>query len=220
MKRLLLLLASVAAHETSAYEIVDARFSESDGRYRYFGEFIVEQPIDAVREFTRHHEHMHLLSDDITASSIVTRDGAGNVTRKMEMRTCVAFFCVRPTMVQRVIEHADGSIETVVLPEQSDFRSGHTTWRFQTDGENRTRITFEGERQPSFATPPLLADGIYRRKARQELEVTASRLESLSGALMADGNLVPNTLGGSVVSNATVDLSLGRSPAVFDPSAL
>ena len=74
----------------------------------------------------------------------------------------------------------DGNIDTLTLPEQSDFSYAHEHWQISGEGQ-RTRILYRAEMTPSFYVPPLVGAYILKAKIRSLLLHVTANLETLAG---------------------------------------
>ncbi len=63
----------------------------------------------------------------------------------MWLNHCVLVFCFDLYFVENVEELGDGTITTTVIPAESNFRAGYSTWRIDAISATVTRISVEAE---------------------------------------------------------------------------
>lgn len=69
---------------------------------------------------------------------------------------CVMLYCIEYRNTSQLRLSKEGIIRLDVEPENSDFESGHITWRVEPLDEKRSRVSFTSESKPSFWVPPLV----------------------------------------------------------------
>lgn len=117
----------------------------------------------------------------IRSARVLSRSQGGAVRVATVMRACVWFYCKVLHQVQRMTATPPHRLCAVVVPSQSDFRSGRARWRVERCGR-ATCIAFHARLQPDFWVPPLIGPWLIQRKLRDEALVTARGIERLARA--------------------------------------
>lgn len=108
--------------------------------------------------------------------------GAGGRTRVATVtRACVWFYCKVVHQVQRMTATPPHRVQAVIVPSQSDFRSGHAQWTVERCGQSAC-LTFHARLQPDFWVPPLIGPWIIQHKLRDEALITARGIERLANS--------------------------------------
>lgn len=95
----------------------------------------------------------------------------------MWLNHCVLVFCFDLYFVENVEELGDGTITTTVIPAESNFRAGYSTWRIDAISATVTRISVEAEQQPDFWIPPLIGPLVFKRAFMKEVRETGIKIE-------------------------------------------
>lgn len=111
------------------------------------------------------------LDDTITESRLLQlADGKQRV--RVIFRSCVLIFCKNVNQTKDLQNRNDGTILTVMIPGQSDFRQGWERWQIEAAADN-TRMRYDAEFSLAFAIAPV----IFKARLRHKLLVMAQRLE-------------------------------------------
>ncbi len=141
-------------------------------------QFEVNAPPERVREILTDYDHLNTINPKIVASKILERP-AGNVTRVWyEIRHCIWFYCLEFVNVEDVTALEDGGIIATVIPDQSDFENGYTVWSLASSPRG-TLIGYESSIKPRFWVFPILGPIIIENTLREQIEVSADRIENL-----------------------------------------
>ena len=128
-----------------------------------------------VRQVLTDYVHIYRLSDSIIESKIVE----SSITEKTQVETlvlgCTPIFCKEVTRVEEVSTLETGDIQTVIVPEKSDFRSGKALWEITARGE-KTELKYLASLEPDFFIPPVLGTQMVINNLRDEFETTLYRL--------------------------------------------
>ena len=145
-------LLQAGAARALAVQSIDASLSE--GVYRISLVVRLDAPVEAVAAVLTDYAAYRMLDPRIRASTVLPPDDAGSELVRTVVRACAGFFCRNVMRVERV-QRGDGELLAVVIPEQSDLRSGltRTTWRAE---EQATNVTYEAEFVPDFWVPSVI----------------------------------------------------------------
>ena len=101
-------------------------------------------------------------------------------TQRVEVvtRGCMLFFCKTIIRVEDVKVDKDLTINTVFVPELSDFTSGESRWTFTPMGE-QTLVDYHVSMVPDFWLPPFIGPRSLKKQLRQQLHQTAERINYL-----------------------------------------
>lgn len=173
MRILLTLLAVLAVSATaSATDVSRVDVSYKDGEYRVQVEAYFDASRDVVFDILTDYISWPGLSDIIKTSTVEGVDEALRHRVRTVSRGCVLAFCKTVEQVQWMEIGLDGSITAVVVPEESDLRSGWAHTRLETVG-GLTRFSYEMVLVPDFWVPPFIGPAVIRYKLRREAEDTA-----------------------------------------------
>lgn len=131
------------------------------------------------------------------------------------MTGCVAFFCKDVGRVEDVRKLASGDLQSVIVPELSDLRSGAAQWYIHQTGQ-RTRVTYQASMEPGFFIPPLIGSYFVKHNIRTELLISFARIECIAkiqAQLDSNPRLQPVSLQSeSICDDACGDNNTGCNP--------
>jgi hypothetical protein len=149
-----------------------------NGRYHVRLQFEVNASPERVREVLTDYDHLNAINPKIVASQALEHPAA-NVTRvRYEVRHCIWFYCFDIVIVEDVTTLEDGSIIANVISDESDFKNGHTVWSLATSPRG-TLIGYESFMEPRFWVFPILGPIIIKRTLREQITVSADRIQGL-----------------------------------------
>lgn len=154
---------------------------EQDGRYTVNFDALIDVPVDEALRLMLTPGLWPQLSPIITDAKVVAE--GERVPRRVEITfyDCVFIFCKTVHKTEDITVGADGHIESLALPEQSDFSYAKEEWHiFSVD--DRTHIEYRSEMVPSFFVPPVIGPFILKARLRNMLTHTATNLEKLARA--------------------------------------
>jgi len=96
----------------------------------------------------------------------------------LELNACFLFLCFEKKQTL-AIAISDLSIKGVIVPEGSDFKSGHVHWLVTPNGEY-SDIQFSSEMTPDFWIPPFIGPLLIKHKLKSEAEYSIRLLEELA----------------------------------------
>lgn len=174
-----MLVVLIFATNIQAGEIEAAQVTHEAGCYSLDLTMQIDSDPDAVYALVTDYDELEQISPVIIDSRLLDSDAADAKRRRLVTETCVWFFCFRATMVEDVIETANRTILTTIVPALSDYRFGESSWQISS-AENGTRIHFRTTLEPDFWVPPLIGTWLLKQKMRSEAERTVLRVEQLT----------------------------------------
>lgn len=128
-----------------------------------------------VHQALTDYNHLEVINPAIQKSELLgkTDDGANLVRTKI--KGCVLFVCKKMQRVEKVYDRGNGIIESVILPEQSDFSFGESVWTISPAGDH-TGIHYQARLKPNFSVPPGIGPALVKYVMRRELRHTAETL--------------------------------------------
>ncbi len=171
-----LLLALVGVSGAMALDIDDLRVTKKGRTYRIEITFDIAAPVDRVMAVLTDYRYPDRLNPEVTKREVISRQQG--ITRvRTEFRSCVFLFCKDVVLTQDVTVVA-GTIQAVIVPDESDFRSGYLRWLVSSSDNGGSHIGFEAVMEPDFFIPPLVGGFFIRKRLRQEILATAENLEA------------------------------------------
>ena len=169
-------LALACNHNLVAAEIEALRVSKSSGVVDTRSEFVIEAPYRAVFNAFTAFERLGELNPAVVASRVEELT-PGRLRVSTRIRDCVALFCRTVDLVEDIALRNSDEVSATVVPELSDFESGHATWRFFDLG-GKTRVIYVSRVKPKFWLPPLVGTRAIRKTLRRQISFTAANLET------------------------------------------
>lgn len=145
------LLRPLAA-QALVVQSIDASLTE--GVYRITLVMRIDAPVDAVAAVITDYAAYRRLDPRIRSSTVLPPDVEGTELVRTIVRACAGVFCRNVERVERV-QKSPGELLAVVIPEQSDLRSGNTrtTWHAE---DQATSVTYEADFVPDFWVPAAI----------------------------------------------------------------
>jgi hypothetical protein len=165
--------------QISAGELQQAAVSHKDGVYILELDVIVSSSYDAVHAIVTDYDQLHLISEVLIETSLLSEPNAEIKRRKLVARTCILVFCFTATMVEDVWETGN-SISTKIVPENSDYKYGKTEWTVDAIDDQQSRIKLYCELQPNFWIPPIIGPHLMKKTMMKEAKKTILHIEELA----------------------------------------
>ena len=169
------LLSPVNANEF----LDDITIVEDDGVYYIKATAEISASEEQVRKVLTDYVHIYRLSDSIIESKVFRSLDNDKIEVETLVLCCVPLFCKEVTRVEEVSELESGLIQTRIIPEKSDFRSGLATWEIE-QTEQVTRLTYAATLEPDFFIPPLLGTHMVIENMRDEFSITFHRIQHIA----------------------------------------
>ncbi len=171
-----LLLLIVGVSRAMALNIDDLRITKQGRAYQVQMTFGVAASVDQVMAVLTDYGFPDRLDPEVTKREVISRNGG--VTRvRTEVRACAVLFCKDVVLTQDITAVAD-AIDAHIVPDESDFRSGHFHWSVLRSDSGGSHINFEVTMEPDFFIPPLIGGYLVRRKLRLKILTAVENLES------------------------------------------
>ena len=172
----LLILPSV----TGAGEVVKSSVALDSGIYSVDVLVRIEAPLEVVFQAITDYDRLTEINASIIESYIVETQGADKYRVFTRVKFCILFFCKQIRQVQDMVEYAPALIKATILPELSDFESGHASWDLVV-ADNVTYMQFSTEVDPAFWVPPLIGTWLVEREMTKQVQETAMYIEQKAG---------------------------------------
>ena len=125
--------------------------------------------------------HVYRLNPSIIESEILGSDGDNGVRIRTKLLCCLPVFCREVERVDVISLLASGEIQAELIPELSDFESGHAVWKITPLDDNRTHLSYEATIEPGFFIPPVIGVQVVKKNLNEEFGVTFDRIERIAG---------------------------------------
>ena len=172
----------------------------------------IKAPAHYVRYVLTDYTHIYRLNPSIIESEVLKCDDDGSVSVRIKVIGCAAYFCEELTRVEKVKLLPSGDIYAAIDPEQSQFKSGQTHWRIETQGDY-SQVTYISDMEPDIFIPPVVGKFLIKKSIRQEMQSSFENLEKISSVL-AEREWQENyrfpTLSLSVPCNENVSATFSR----------
>jgi hypothetical protein len=173
---LLLMPASVAAGD-----VLEASVTHNDGRYDLAIRARIDAPSDMVYGAITDFSNLAAINPDIEVSELLEANPDGVSTVRTVIRVCILVFCKQVEQLQHVTHPDADTIEAVIIPEGSDFRSGFARWQLSSPTAATTELQFVETFEPDFWVPPVIGPWLIQRKLVREVTETTAHIEAQQG---------------------------------------
>jgi hypothetical protein len=163
----------------SAGDIQQAEVSHKDGVYILDLKVKLSAPFDPVHAIVTDYDQLHLISEVLIETSLLSEADAEIKRRRLVVRTCILIFCFTANMVEDVWE-TENTIITRIIPNQSDYKFGETKWQIDLIDDAHSRINLYCELEPDFWIPPFIGPYLMKKTMMKEAKKTIRRIEELA----------------------------------------
>lgn len=170
-----LLIAISVAH---ADEVLVEVSKEKGNVYSFNMQFVAQASVEKVHAIITDYNHLDQLNPLIKKSRVLPHNVAGVTRVELVTEGCMFFFCKRIMRVEDAQVKDDLTIETMIVPELSDFKSGHTRWTFTSVGQT-TLVNYQASMTPDFWLPPFMGPYMLKKQLKSQLLYTANKINSL-----------------------------------------
>jgi len=153
---------------------------EHQGRYSVFFDALLDAPHESIYAIIADPARWPQLSKIVTASEVVGELPGDRRKVSVTFQDCILIFCQTIHKHEALRTSPNGNINTLAIPEQSDFSYAHEHWQISAEDQH-TRILYRAEMTPSFYVPPLVGAYILKAKIRSLLLQVTANLETLAG---------------------------------------
>ena len=162
-----------------SFNLDDIVVFEKDGVYHISIAAEIAASEEHVRQVLTDYVHIYRLSDSIIESKVIE----SSIEEKTQVETvilcCIPVVCKEVTLVEEVSTLESGNLQTVILPEKSDFRSGKAIWEIIAKGD-KTQLTYQANIEPDFFIPPVLGTKLVIANMRNEYKIALYRIEHIA----------------------------------------
>jgi hypothetical protein len=161
----------------SALEALHQSVEHFKGQYLVRLELLVDAPFDHVETVLLDFAHLAELNPSM--SKVLARPVApGEQHWRVEshIHSCFWIRCIDLDRVEEVSRLRPGLIQSVTLPDQSDFSTGFSQWTLQSWGE-QTHVDFHSGFHPDKGEVPLIGPMVARYVIRREALQTYKAIE-------------------------------------------
>lgn len=175
----LVLLASTVAASGRAADVHTLDVDEHQGHYTIVYDVVLYAPREKIYAAIVDPAQWPRLSRVVKSTKVLGTLSDGGRRVSVTFHDCILIFCQTVHKNEALHSGADGRIETLAFPEQSDFSYARESWRISSEDQH-TRIHYKAEMTPSFFIPPLIGSYIFKAKIRSLLLHVTSNLEALA----------------------------------------
>ncbi len=147
-----------------------------DGQYTLSMAVRIDAPLALVYDSITDFNNLAAINPAIEESQILGRPAARTQRVRTVTRVCILVFCKRVEQVQDMTLLQEYALEAVILPDMSDFRSGHARWDFKSR-DVTTEMHFSARFEPDFWVPPVIGTWLIKRHLVSETEAMAMYIE-------------------------------------------
>lgn len=173
------LLCFFFASFAEAADVLETDVTHNDGRYKVHFDVRLDVPRERLKRHLTDYANYAKHFKTIRESTVLARAPTGGTRLRLQMYSCVLFFCRTLTTVKDITERSDGTIVAHFDAAQSDFREGTEQWRLLAEGR-QTRLQYDAQLVPAFYVPPVIGPWLLKRKIRELLETSAVKFEALA----------------------------------------
>jgi len=166
----------------AAGDILESSVTHADGRYDLAIRARIDAPSDAVYRAITDYSNLAAINPDIEVSELLETNAAGVYSVRTVINVCILVFCKQVEQLQHVTHMDADTIEAVIVPEGSDFRSGFARWQLSSPTAATTELQFAETFEPDFWVPPVIGPWLIQRKLVREVTETAAYIEARQGA--------------------------------------
>lgn len=152
---------------------------EKDGIYHVNITAEIAATEEHVRQVLTDYAHVYRLNDSVIESKVLEPTIDGKVQVQSLLLSCTTLFCREVMRVDEISELESGDLQAVIIPEQSDFRSGTAVWEIVSMGDS-TRLTYLASIEPDFFIPPVLGTQTVINNMRDEFITAFYRIERIA----------------------------------------
>ena len=163
-----------------AGDILASSVSHDGDRYSLSVTALIDAPIDMVYQSITDFDKLAAINPAIEESQLLAMPDADTRRVRSVIKVCILMFCKHVVQVQDVTMREGYVIEAVILPEDSDFRSGFARWQLTPCGAS-TELLFTNAFEPDFWIPPVIGAWLIKRKLVREVAETAMYIEVKAG---------------------------------------
>jgi len=165
--------------QTLAHDISEFDVTEKDSVFYIKASMVLHAPASYVHAVLTDYIHIYRLNPSIIESEILSPPDENTARIRTKVIGCVLSYCQELERVEDVHILPSGTIQALIVPQLSQFKSGTTLWQIQARGKH-SKLSYYSEIEPDFFIPPILGATIVKNKLREELTSSFSLLEKIA----------------------------------------
>ena len=146
--------------------------------YQFTLQFTAQAPVRQVLALLTDYNQLTRLNPTIVSSRALPLRSAIYDRVEIVTRGCMLFFCKKVRRVEDVRIVNTFRIESIIVPELSDFKSGNTLWTFVPKGRT-TEVNYQATMVPDFWLPPFIGPLSLKKQIRNQLQRSAQTINTL-----------------------------------------
>lgn len=150
-----------------------------DNSYHLKMEFEVDASVEHLHALLTDYNNLQQLHPAITSSELLIPPNADTSRVETVTEDCFLFFCKTMKRVEDVSSPSKQRINSVIVPEMSDFSYGIAAWTLNKSAD-KTHVLYEAVVTPNFTPPPLIGTVALQSRLRAWLNESATRINELS----------------------------------------
>ena len=152
---------------------------EHSGVYQIKTVAVIRAPARHVRHVLTDFMHIYRLNPSIIESDVLKQHDDDSVNVRTKVIGCAAYFCEELERVEKVYMLPSGDLYAEIIPELSQFKSGHTYWRIK-EVDNHCEVTYESEMDPDVFIPPIVGKFLIKKSIREQMQISFANLEKIA----------------------------------------
>ena len=174
---LLLTCAVTAVAEPQSIAVKVQRLE--DKSYHVKMEFLVNAPVEQLHGLLTDYDNISQLNPAIVSSQLLHTSEQNKYRVETVTEDCFLLFCKTIKRVEDVHSPSERRINSVIIPDQSDFSSGIAAWTLTSEAD-QTHVLYEAVLAPKFKMPPVIGTMAVESRLEKWLQQSAMRIEELA----------------------------------------
>ena len=131
------------------------QLEHEDGFYQLHLHAQLGVPAEQVKNIITDYDHLDQVNPFLKESRVERRNPDKSTQMRLITESCIWFICFEIRHDQLFEPMRGSSLLAHIIPEHSDFHSGHFSWTVRANG-TETDIYMEAFVEPAFIVPPLI----------------------------------------------------------------
>ena len=148
-------------------------------RYTLIAEIQVAAPRSVVLSILTDYENLAQVSVLITESTVLKQYSPVHHRVRLVSNQCILFFCTDFIRTQDIKISHDQRIETIIIPELSNFKQASSIWTLQAKDET-TLIRYKSQSIPDFWVPPVIGPWFFKSAMYDSMVEIAEGVERIA----------------------------------------
>lgn len=152
---------------------------EKSGVYHIKVSATIDASEEHIRRVVTDFTHAYRINNSIIESEVLPSLN-NEITRvRARVLCCTDWFCREAERVDDVRTLDSGEIHADIVPAESDFYSGTTSWKF-IPRNNKTQLIYQASIEPAFFIPPIIGKKMVVESLKEQFIDTFSRIERVA----------------------------------------